>query len=79
MHMARASRFHWDAVGTGRERAIGEWQVSRVYASLGREPAVHHARRAVDYASHPGSEDWVLASAQEERGVVADDIATLPV
>jgi DNA-binding transcriptional MerR regulator len=66
VHMAHASRFHWDAVGGDQERAVGEWQVSRVYATLGRgEPAVHHARRCVALAGSDGVDAWVAASAQE--------------
>jgi hypothetical protein len=113
VHMARASRFHWDNVGDDRNRATGEWQVARVYAVLGHgESALFHARRCLDYASRPGAGGWLLASAYEglaraqavagdlesargsrdtalallgkitdpeDRKVVADDIATLPI
>jgi hypothetical protein len=49
LHAAHASRFHWGEVGEPRHRARGEWQCSRVYATLGRpEPALHHARRCLD-------------------------------
>lgn len=66
IHAAHASRFHWDNVGTDENRAIGEWQVSRVYAVLGRpEPALFHARRALKYARRPGVPLWVSASAEE--------------
>lgn len=66
IHLAHASRFHWDNVGTDQHRAVGEWQVSRVYATLGHgASAVHHARRAVEYAGGEGIDDWVLASAYE--------------
>jgi len=54
VHMAHASRFHGDNVGDDQNRAIGEWQVARVYSVLGRgEPALFHARRCLDYASRP--------------------------
>jgi hypothetical protein len=66
LHMTHASRFHWDNAGNDQNRAIGEWQVSRVYNALGRgEAAVLHAVRAIAYASREGVEDWVLASAHE--------------
>lgn len=66
VHMAHASRHHWEAVGTDENRAGGEWQCSRVYAVLGRaEPALHHARRCVVYAERPGVAAWMRASAQE--------------
>jgi len=35
LHLAHASRYHWGLVGTPRNRAVGEWQLSRVYAELG--------------------------------------------
>ena len=66
IHMAHASRFHWDNVGDDQNRATGEWQVARVYSVLGRgEPALFHARRCLEYASRPGADDWLTASAYE--------------
>ena len=66
VHMAHASRFHWDNVGDDQNRAIGEWQCSRVYAILGRaEPALFHARRCLDYTSREGVDHWMLGSAHE--------------
>src|SRR2546425_12519325 len=34
LHLAHASRFHWGLVGSPRNRAVGDWQISRVYAAL---------------------------------------------
>lgn len=34
LHLAHASRFHWTLVGTPRNKAVGDWQISRVYAAL---------------------------------------------
>jgi DNA-binding transcriptional MerR regulator len=66
IHTAHASRFHWNNVGDDQNRAIGEWQCSRVYATLGRpEPALYHARRCLNYAGRPGAEVWLVASAYE--------------
>lgn len=66
IHLAHASRLHWDNVGDDQNRAIGEWQVARVYCTLGRsEPALFHARRCVDYATRTGVVEWVRASAYE--------------
>jgi DNA-binding transcriptional MerR regulator len=69
VHCAHASRYHWGVVGGEREAAIGDWQVSRAYAVLGRgEPAVHHARRALAHAQAVGDsagDEWLLASAYE--------------
>ncbi len=51
LHAAHASRYHWGHGAGGRERAIGEWQLARVYAVLGRaEPATFHARRSLALA-----------------------------
>jgi DNA-binding transcriptional MerR regulator len=65
---AHASRYHWGRVGGVKERAIGEWQISRVYSTLGRgEPAVHHARRCHSLVAGHGDEldAWLLGSAYE--------------
>jgi hypothetical protein len=79
IHTAHASRFHWDNVGDDDNRAIGEWQCSRVYATLGRaEPALYHARRCLHYAERPGAEVWLRASAHEALAraqAVAGDFA----
>ncbi len=46
VHRAHAMMLHWLQVGEHVNFARGEWQLSRVYAVLGRfEPAVHHAER----------------------------------
>lgn len=80
IHAAHASRYHWGEVGTDVNLARGEWQVSRVYAVLGRgEPAVYHARRCLEInEATPGREDWELASAYEalaRASAVAGDLA----
>ena len=47
LYAAMASRYHWGVVGTPLNFARGEWQISRVYAILGRgEAALHHARKS---------------------------------
>jgi len=66
LHMAHASRYHWGEVGTAVNRSRGEWQVSRVYALLGRgEPALYHARRGLEICQANGTKDWDLAYAYE--------------
>jgi DNA-binding transcriptional MerR regulator len=68
IHTAHASRYHWaQAPGsTPANLARGEWQISRVYAVLGRpEPALHHARRVLDICQENGIGDWDLAFAYE--------------
>lgn len=80
LHMAHASRYHWEAVGLPANLARGEWQCSRVYAVLGRaEPSLHHARRVLDICLANGIGDWDLAFAYEAiaraRAVAGDAAA----
>ena len=68
VHAAHASRFYWGEVGTAANWARGDWQISRVYATLGRvEPALHHAHRCLSWClSHPEAmEQWDLPYAYE--------------
>jgi hypothetical protein len=66
IHAAHASRHHWRAVGEPVNLARGEWQCSRVYATLGRsEPALWHARRSLDICEEHGLGDFDLAYALE--------------
>jgi DNA-binding transcriptional MerR regulator len=66
IHAAHASRYHWGNVGDAANRARGEWQVSRMYAVLGRgEPALWHARRCLEICEENGIGDWDLAFAFE--------------
>ena len=49
VHAAHASRYHWGHAGTALNVSVGEWQISRVYTTLGRaEPALYHARRCLE-------------------------------
>jgi len=36
LHLAHASRYHWEMVGTPTNRAVGDWQISRIYGELGQ-------------------------------------------
>ncbi|GAA3161293.1 hypothetical protein GCM10010531_11160 [Blastococcus jejuensis] len=66
LHMAHASRYHWEQVGAPANLARGEWQCSRVYAVLGRaEPCLHHARRVLELCEEHGIGDWDLGFAHE--------------
>lgn len=66
LHAAHASRYHWGVVGTPENWGRGEWQCSRVYATLGRaEPALWHARRYLALCEKHGIADWDLAFAHE--------------
>jgi hypothetical protein len=66
IHAAHASRHHWGIVGTSVNLARGEWQVSRVYAVLGRaEPAIYHAQRCLEICVANGIGDFDIAFAHE--------------
>lgn len=66
VHAAHASRYHWGHAGTALNIGIGEWQLSRVYAALGRaEPALFHARRALEIARTHRLGRFYLAYAYE--------------
>ncbi|RMF72805.1 MAG: hypothetical protein D6744_16420 [Planctomycetota bacterium] len=66
LHAAHASRFHWGRVGEPVNRARGEWQVSRVYAVLGRpEPARYHAGRCLSLCEHFDLSAFDYAAAHE--------------
>jgi hypothetical protein len=81
VHAAHASRFYWGESGTPKNWARGDWQLSRVYATLGRaEPAVHHAERCLALClAHPEDlEPFDLPYAHEALArahAVADDCA----
>lgn len=56
IHSTHASAFHWSrGGGTLANAARGEWQVARVYSTLGRgEPALHHAECCLETClAHP--------------------------
>jgi hypothetical protein len=63
---AHASRFFWEGVGQPVNHARGEWQISRVYATLGRaEPALHHACRCLEICEQNRIGAFDLAYAYE--------------
>ncbi len=68
LHAAHASRHHWShAAGAAPANlAVGEWQLSRVYAVLKRaEPALHHGRRALELAEQHDLGHFQLGCAHE--------------
>jgi tetratricopeptide (TPR) repeat protein len=68
VHAAHASRFYWGESGTAKNFARGDWQISRVYSTLGRaEPALHHAEQCLEQClAEPGDmEPWDLPYAYE--------------
>lgn len=66
VHMAHASCYHWGRVGTAVNFVRGEWQCSRVYATLSRsEPALFHAQRALAICEANGIGEFDLAFCYE--------------
>ena len=66
IHAAHSSRYHWGIVGKPVNRAIGEWQISHVYAVLKRpEPATYHAKRCLAVCREHRIGDFPLAFAYE--------------
>ena len=66
LNAAHASRYHWGHAGTPLNLSIGEWQLSRVYAILGRgEPALYHGRRSLEIARRNRLGRFYLAYAYE--------------
>ena len=66
LHAAHASRYHWGQAGTALNISVGEWQIARVYATLGRaEPAEYHARRSLEIARRGRLSPFYVAYAYE--------------
>ncbi len=66
VNAAHASRLFWGEFATPVHLARGEWQLSRVYATLERsEPALHHAQRCLDICDEHGLEGFDRAFAYE--------------
>jgi len=66
IHCAHASRMHWELVGDAKNRAIGEWQVARVYSVL-RFPqsALYHASASLAIVEQAGMEGFLVGCAHE--------------
>jgi len=49
LHLVHTARYHQSFIGTARNFAIGDWQISRVYAAIG-EPrlAIHFAKSSLE-------------------------------
>ncbi len=66
IHLAHASRYHWGEIGTPLEFARGDWQISRVYATLGfGVMAFKYAKRCLDLCEKHDLGDFDLAFAYE--------------
>lgn len=84
IHATHASAWHWSkGGGTLANAARGEWQIARVYSTLGRgEPALWHASRCLELAEAAVkagvADDWDVPAALEglaRAQAVAGDIS----
>lgn len=75
-----AQRYHWYAVGTERNRAIADWQVSRVAAVLGyADLARRFGERSLEIAIEYSLDPFVMGFAHEaiaRAAAVVDDVET---
>ena len=65
LHEAHTSRYHWGQIGNANNFAVGDWQISHVYAAL-KEPtlALLFAKSSLDICQKNGLKD-LLPSAFE--------------
>ena len=77
--LAHASRYHWSLVGTPRNEAVGDWQISRVYAAL-RQPhlSILFTKSSLETCKREGlSEELANAYEGAARGyATAEDYAS---
>lgn len=66
VHAAHTSRYMWGQVGGPTEFERGDWQLSRVYASLGKgDEALHYAKYCLNTCLENEIGDFDLAFAYE--------------
>lgn len=66
IHAAHASLFHWLQVQDPENEFIGEWQISRVYSTLGKgESALYHAEISLGVCEKNKFTGFNLACAYE--------------
>jgi hypothetical protein len=63
LHEAHTSRYHWGQIGNEHNFAIGDWQISRVYAAL-KQPALAllFARSSLDICQENDLKDLLLSA-----------------
>ncbi len=80
VHLAHASQWHWGNVGGDQERAIGEWQCSRVNSILGNgKAALLHAKLSSQISKDLPSPHFMKASSMEALAFAYFVLGDLPV
>ena len=75
---AHASRYHWGHIGNAHNFAIGDWQISRVYAALKLSaPALLFAKSSLDTCQRNDLKDLLLSAYEgmARAHAVANDTA----
>ncbi len=76
LHLAHTARYHRSFVGTPRNFAIGDWQISRVYAAI-KEPrlAIHFAKSSLERMEQNSLSDILCTGyeAMARASAVAED------
>jgi hypothetical protein len=66
IHCAHASRMHWEFVGNSMNRAVGEWQIARVYSVLQLpQSALYHATECLAQVERAGLKGFLMGCAHE--------------
>lgn len=66
VYATMASRYHWGQIGEALNFQRGEWQISRVFAILGRgEQALHHSKLCFKLTEENDFKGFDLAFANE--------------
>jgi hypothetical protein len=66
IHSAHASRYHWQSVGNSSNKAVGEWQISRVYSLLRlSDPALYHAKLCLEISETQSLSPFQMGCAHE--------------
>jgi hypothetical protein len=79
LHLAHASRFHWSIVGSPRNQAVGDWQISRVYAALNQPQLALLFAQSCLTRCRKGHLEYILCTAYEavaRAHAVAGDYAS---
>ena len=63
LHLAHASRYHWSYVGNAQNFAIGDWQISRVYAAINQPHlALNFAKPALDICEKDNLSEVIISA-----------------